>query len=115
MRVPGKREAKRLSNPWPTSEWSITRLRVDEEEVNKHWSSVIGRQPTHQLQLTRPREWLSVSRTINRMLLTIPIPEGQQSVHLPPGTLDWSEDAFFRFCQANATCGLSAQRTEKSS
>jgi len=35
------------------------------------------------------------------MLLTIPIPEGQQSVHLPPGTLDWSEDVFFRFCQAN--------------
>jgi Uma2 family endonuclease len=35
------------------------------------------------------------------MLLTIPIPEGQQSVHLPPGTLDWSEDEFFRFCAAN--------------
>jgi Uma2 family endonuclease len=35
------------------------------------------------------------------MLLTIPIPEGQQTVHLPPGTLDWSEDEFFRFCQAN--------------
>jgi Uma2 family endonuclease len=36
-----------------------------------------------------------------RMLLTIPIPESQQRVHLPPGTLDWSEDEFFRFCQAN--------------
>jgi Uma2 family endonuclease len=35
------------------------------------------------------------------MLLTIPIPESQQSVHLPPGTLDWSEDEFFRFCQTN--------------
>jgi Uma2 family endonuclease len=35
------------------------------------------------------------------MLLTIPIPESQQRVHLPPGTLDWSEDDFFRFCQAN--------------
>lgn len=35
------------------------------------------------------------------MLLTIPIPESQQRVHLPPGTLDWSEDEFFRFCQTN--------------
>ena len=35
------------------------------------------------------------------MVLTIPIPESQQSVHLPPGTLDWSEDEFFQFCQAN--------------
>jgi Uma2 family endonuclease len=35
------------------------------------------------------------------MLLTIPIPEGQETVHLPAGTLDWSEDEFFQFCQAN--------------
>ncbi len=35
------------------------------------------------------------------MLLTIPIPEGQRRLHLPPGTLDWSEDEFFKFCQAN--------------
>jgi Uma2 family endonuclease len=35
------------------------------------------------------------------MLLTIPIPESQQRVHLPPGTLDWNEDEFFRFCQTN--------------
>jgi Uma2 family endonuclease len=35
------------------------------------------------------------------MLLTILIPEGQQTVHLPPGTLNWSEDEFFRFCQTN--------------
>jgi len=35
------------------------------------------------------------------MLLTIPIPESQQRVHLPPGTLDWSEDEFFQFCQTN--------------
>jgi len=35
------------------------------------------------------------------MLLTIPIPESQQRVHLPPGTVDWSEDEFFRFCQVN--------------
>jgi Uma2 family endonuclease len=35
------------------------------------------------------------------MLLTIPIPESQQTVHLPPGTLDWSEEEFFWFCQTN--------------
>ena len=35
------------------------------------------------------------------MLLTIPIPESQQTVHLPPGTVDWSEDEFFQFCQVN--------------
>ena len=35
------------------------------------------------------------------MLLTIPIPEGQETVHLPAGTLDWSEEEFFQFCQAN--------------
>ena len=35
------------------------------------------------------------------MLLTIPIPESQQKVRLPPGTLDWSENEFFRFCQGN--------------
>ena len=35
------------------------------------------------------------------MLLTIHISESQQRVHLPPGTLDWSEDEFFRFCEAN--------------
>jgi len=35
------------------------------------------------------------------MLLTIPIPESQQKVRLPPGTLDWSEDEFFRLCQGN--------------
>ncbi|MGH9469811.1 MAG: Uma2 family endonuclease [Terriglobia bacterium] len=35
------------------------------------------------------------------MVLTIPIPEGQETVRLPAGTLDWSEDEFFRFCQTN--------------
>jgi Uma2 family endonuclease len=35
------------------------------------------------------------------MLLTIPIPEGHETVHLPAGTLDWSEEEFFQFCQAN--------------
>ena len=35
------------------------------------------------------------------MQLTIPIPECQQEVRLPAGTLDWSEEEFFRFCQAN--------------
>jgi Uma2 family endonuclease len=42
------------------------------------------------------------------MLLMIPIPESQQTVHLPPGTLDWSEDEFFRFCQTNR--GLRIER-----
>ena len=35
------------------------------------------------------------------MQLTIPIPECQQAVRLPAGTLDWSDEEFFRFCQAN--------------
>lgn len=35
------------------------------------------------------------------MRLTIPIPETQQAVHLPPKTLDWTEDEFFEFCQVN--------------
>ena len=35
------------------------------------------------------------------MLLTIRIPEGQETVHLPAGTLAWSEEDFFQFCQAN--------------
>ena len=35
------------------------------------------------------------------MLLTIRIPEGQETVHLPAGTLAWSEEDFFHFCQAN--------------
>jgi len=41
-------------------------------------------------------------RTIKPMMqLTIFIPERQQPVHLRPGTLNWSEDEFFEFCQAN--------------
>lgn len=35
------------------------------------------------------------------MVLTIPIPEGQETVRLPAGTLHWSEEEFFQFCQAN--------------
>ncbi len=35
------------------------------------------------------------------MQLTIPIPECQDSVRLPAGTLNWSEEEFFQFCQAN--------------
>ena len=35
------------------------------------------------------------------MQLTIPIPECQQAVRLPAGTLDWSDEEFFHFCQAN--------------
>jgi len=35
------------------------------------------------------------------MQLTIPIPQGRATVRLPAGVFDWSEDEFFRFCQAN--------------
>jgi Uma2 family endonuclease len=35
------------------------------------------------------------------MVLTIPIPERQQTVRLPAGALDWTEEDFFQFCQAN--------------
>ena len=33
--------------------------------------------------------------------LTVPIPERQGTVRLPAGVFQWSEDEFFRFCQAN--------------
>jgi Uma2 family endonuclease len=33
--------------------------------------------------------------------LTVPIPERQGAVRLPAGVFQWSEDEFFRFCQAN--------------
>jgi len=33
--------------------------------------------------------------------LTIPIPEAQQAVRLPAGVMNWTEDEFFQFCQAN--------------
>lgn len=33
--------------------------------------------------------------------LTIPIPECQETVRLPAGAFDWTEDEFFDFCQAN--------------
>jgi len=33
--------------------------------------------------------------------LTIPIPECQETVRLPAGTLEWTEDEFFDFCQLN--------------
>ena len=36
------------------------------------------------------------------MQLTIPIPDSQKAVRLPPGILDGNEEEFFRFCQANA-------------
>ena len=35
------------------------------------------------------------------MQLTIPIPEAQRTLRLPPGVVDWSEEEFFRFCQSN--------------
>jgi Uma2 family endonuclease len=35
------------------------------------------------------------------MQLTVPIPERQGAVRLPGGVFRWSEEEFFRFCQAN--------------
>lgn len=35
------------------------------------------------------------------MQLTIPIPEGHETVRLPAGALDLDEEEFFQFCQAN--------------
>jgi Uma2 family endonuclease len=35
------------------------------------------------------------------MELTISIPECQQSVRLPAGVLNWTEEEFFQFCQSN--------------
>jgi len=35
------------------------------------------------------------------MLLTIPIPDSQKAVRLPPGIIDGNEEEFFQFCQAN--------------
>jgi Uma2 family endonuclease len=35
------------------------------------------------------------------MQLTIPIPESQQTIRLPSGVVDWSEEEFFDFCQSN--------------
>jgi Uma2 family endonuclease len=35
------------------------------------------------------------------MQISIPLPESQQSVRLPAGVLNWSEEEFFQFCQAN--------------
>ncbi len=36
------------------------------------------------------------------MQLTIPIPDSQKAVRLPPGIFDGDEEEFFRFCQANS-------------
>jgi Uma2 family endonuclease len=35
------------------------------------------------------------------MQLTIPVPARQEVLLLPPKLFDWSEEEFFRFCQAN--------------
>jgi len=35
------------------------------------------------------------------MQLTVPIPQRQDAVLLPAGIFQWTEDEFFRFCQAN--------------
>jgi Uma2 family endonuclease len=45
------------------------------------------------------------------MQLMIPIPERQQALHLPAGVLNWSEEEFFQFCQANRE--LQIERTAK--
>lgn len=45
------------------------------------------------------------------MQLMIPIPERQQAFRLPAGVLDWSEEEFFHFCQANRE--LQIERTAK--
>jgi Uma2 family endonuclease len=36
------------------------------------------------------------------MQLTIPIPDSQKAVRLPPGIVDGNEEEFFQFCQANS-------------
>jgi len=43
--------------------------------------------------------------------LTLPIPECQQTVRLPAGALNWTEDEFFHFCQTNRE--LRIERTAK--
>jgi Uma2 family endonuclease len=45
------------------------------------------------------------------MQLTIPIPECQQTIRLPAGVMNWSEDEFFEFCQTNRD--LRIERTAK--
>ena len=36
------------------------------------------------------------------MQLTIPLPDTQKTVRLPPGIIDGNEEEFFQFCQANS-------------
>jgi Uma2 family endonuclease len=43
--------------------------------------------------------------------LTVSIPDTQSALRLPPGVLNWSEEEFFRFCQANRE--LRVERTAK--
>lgn len=38
---------------------------------------------------------------LSMLQLMVPIPERQESVLLPAGIFQWTEDEFFRFCQAN--------------
>ncbi|MGH9326852.1 MAG: Uma2 family endonuclease [Terriglobia bacterium] len=45
------------------------------------------------------------------MQLTVPITERQTAVRFPAGTLHWSEEEFFQFCQANR--GLRIERSAK--
>jgi len=45
------------------------------------------------------------------MQLTLSIPTAQQALRLPPGLLNWTEEEFFRFCQANRE--LRIERTAK--
>ena len=41
---------------------------------------------------------MPTQRGLTSMQLTIPIPECQQTVRLPAGVMNWSEDEFFDFC-----------------
>ena len=45
------------------------------------------------------------------MQLMIPMPERQRALHLPAGVVDWNEEEFFQFCQANRE--LQIERTAK--
>jgi len=36
------------------------------------------------------------------MVLTIPIPDSQKAVRLPPGMIACNEEEFLQFCQANS-------------
>jgi Uma2 family endonuclease len=47
------------------------------------------------------------------MQLTIPTPECQNAVRFPAGTLNWSDQEFFEFCQANRDLRIERTPTGK--